>query len=77
MDMSSSFNFLGPEEFEQHTCLAVREGEWLVFKCPDCAYERRFNNKTGEIKVQHGAPDALHQGQYQPVGIDFRNISVN
>lgn len=72
--MSKSFSFLGAEEFKQHNCEANREGEWLVFKCPHCAYERRFNNSTGEMEVQKGAPDAMHQGQYMPLGIDFSTL---
>ena len=75
--MSKSFSFLGADEFEQHSCKAIREGEWLVFKCPQCAYERRFNNSTGEMEVQKGNPGAMHQGQYLPVGIDFSALSAN
>ena len=75
--MENQFNFLPGEEFEQHTCEAARVGEWLIFKCPNCAYERRFNRSTGKMEVQPGDPDAMHEGQYVPVGIDFSTINAN
>ncbi len=75
--MENQISFLPGDEFEQHTCEATREGEWLVFKCPLCNYLRRFNRNTGKMEVQPGAPDAMHQGQYKPVGIDFSTINVN
>lgn len=66
--MSKSFEFQGAEAFEQHHCDAIREGEWLIFRCPECDYERRFNRNTGEMKVRQGPEHVLHEGQYMPFG---------
>lgn len=77
MNMSNSFSFLGPEEFDQHHCEGVREGEWLVFKCRDCTYERRYNSITGEMKVIHGPGDVLHDGRYNPPALNMGGIHPN
>lgn len=75
--MSNYLEFQGKEEFERHVCHGKREGDWLIFSCPHCSYERRFNRATGEMKVRHGLPTALHSGQHLPVGIDFNTLNAN
>lgn len=62
-----------------HQCTSHREGDWIVFTCPECkGYERRYNWKTGEIKTQTGVdPSILHQGSFQPVGIEAAEVHPN
>lgn len=48
---------------ETHHCTSHREGEWVVWRCPLCdRYERRFNAKTGEMKINRGGSEARHTG---------------
>ncbi len=37
-----------------HECIRYREGDWIVLVCRTCKnYEKRFNWKTGEIRINH------------------------
>lgn len=51
---------------EQHDCSAVRDGDWIIYRCPKCPlYERRYNCRTGEMAVR-GADSAIrHRGVYR------------
>ena len=45
-----------------HHCTSFREGDWVVFRCPQCeGYERRFHLVTLEMKVK-GQNEHLHTG---------------
>lgn len=55
-------NFLHLPE-DTHHCTSHREGDWIVWRCPQCErYERRFNGLTGEMKVNKGGSNARHTG---------------
>lgn len=75
--MSNYIEVRRQEEFEQHECEGVREGNWIVYRCSQCSYERRFNQRTGKMEVTPGNPDALHRGEYRPVGLNLFGISGN
>ncbi len=75
--MSQRFKFLNEEDFEKHLCEVKKEGDWLIFTCPECDYERRIHRFSGKMKVRQGAPNALHRGQYRPVGLDFSSLIAN
>jgi hypothetical protein len=76
--MENKMTFLPAEELPRHTCTARREGEWLVFTCPHCSYIRRFNTVTGDREVVQGEdPGVMHDGQYQPVGVDWSTLNGN
>jgi hypothetical protein len=62
---------------KRHRCLSRKEGDWFVFYCPECQYERRMNSKTREHQVKKGDPDALHEGLHFPIGINFSTINPN
>lgn len=62
-----SFN---PSSEEQHACIGHKEGDWIIFTCPQCkGYERRINWKTGEMKSRVGDNPVLHTGFHAPVEI--------
>lgn len=45
-----------------HQCTTTMIGDWIVWKCPHCeGYERRFNARTGEMKV-NGKTGIQHTG---------------
>jgi len=62
------FNIMGEISFlnlpeETHHCTSHREGDWIVWRCPQCdRYERRLNARTGEMKTQRGGSEARHTG---------------
>ena len=58
------------DNFERHQCEAERNEDWLIFTCPQCDYIRRLNWRTGEMKSKGGSSEVLHEGYYQPPGID-------
>ncbi len=62
-----------------HTCVSHREGNWIVFTCPQCsAYERRLNFQTGEmINVSADDPYIVHQGQFVATGLEKVEASTN
>jgi len=48
---------------ETHHCTSHREGDWIVWRCPQCdRYERRLNARTGEMKTTRGGSEARHTG---------------
>ncbi len=61
------------EEFESHQCDAYRDGDWIVFLCPQCeGYERRLNWRTGEMKVRDDKNMYIrHSGEYFPEDLGY------
>lgn len=48
---------------EHHECESYSDGEWIVFFCPLCKdYERRFNRRTGKMKVKNSKENINHSG---------------
>jgi hypothetical protein len=46
-----------------HHCTSHREGDWVVWRCPQCSdYERRMNWQTGEMNIRRGHSSAQHTG---------------
>ena len=64
-------------EYEQHRCISKREGDWIIFECPQCDYVRRLNYKTREMTVTGGSMTTLHSGGYVPVGLQLEKLSPN
>jgi hypothetical protein len=61
------FDLPNTPSLEDHECEAHREGDWIVFRCPDCSnYERRFNWRTGQMKVKNDTPYINHRGEHVP-----------
>jgi hypothetical protein len=57
-----NFSFNNPGH-DQHECDSVKEGDWIIFRCPLCKdYERRINAITGEMKVKNGSSAVRHLG---------------
>lgn len=48
-----------------HHCDAYRDGDWIVFHCHTCAYERRINQVTGENIVSNPHPVIRNGGRFQ------------
>lgn len=50
-------------EPETHFCTSFQDGDWAIWRCPQCeGYERRYNLRTGEMRVRRGGSEALHTG---------------
>jgi hypothetical protein len=48
---------------DTHHCTSHRDGDWITWRCPQCAgYERRMNWRTGEMHIQRGGSEAQHVG---------------
>lgn len=62
-------NSAPPKNIEQHDCEAHRDGDWIIYKCPRCQdYERKYNWRTGSMKVSGGNENIAHSGRYIPNG---------
>ena len=48
----------------EHTCESKREGDWVVHKCSECAYEFWDNMKTGDTKIFNASVHIRHSGSY-------------
>jgi hypothetical protein len=60
-------NFNSTPDGEHHSCDAIREGDWIIFRCAKCPdYERRMNWRTGEMKTNGAREDVHHSGNYFP-----------
>lgn len=69
---------LNSEDLEKHVCQSSRQGDVLIFKCPDCGYIRHWDQKTHQIRlVNKGNENALHSGFYEPVGLQMNNMNPN
>ncbi|MFK7847341.1 MAG: hypothetical protein AB8G77_18745 [Rhodothermales bacterium] len=53
---------------DEHACESYRDGDWIVFLCPQCeTYERRLNWRTGDMKVRDNTETHVrHSGEYFP-----------
>ncbi len=48
-----------------HQCQSHKEGDDIVFTCPDCpGYERRMNLRTNKMTVVNAREDILHTGTH-------------
>ena len=60
-----------------HTCETVRDGDWIIYRCPKCSdYEHRFNWRTGEFKMGKHKPGLTHSAMYymnEPLAQSFVN----
>jgi len=60
-------NLTPTPDFEHHHCQATRDGDWIIFRCPQCRdYERRLNWRTGETKARNVSATIDHNGSYFP-----------
>ena len=59
-------NFSSNGHRERHLCEGSRQGDWLVYTCPQCDYQFWDHWQTGEIKVVNPKPDVHHSGSYFP-----------
>ena len=49
---------------DTHTCVATREGDWIVHRCPICDYELWDNWKTGDLQIFNSKINIQHSGSY-------------
>lgn len=58
-------NFDSFEDVEQHECSAIRDGDWIIYRCSKCRdYERRYNWRTGQMKTRGQNLYVRHKGVY-------------
>jgi hypothetical protein len=55
------------EHAEKHTCIGHQEGDWIIFTCPECDYQRKMNWLTGETRSNNKDSNVLHRGEHFPV----------
>ena len=66
------------ENVVKHTCKGRREGDWLIFECPQCSYVRVWNTSTNEMRVtDFGDENVLHNGRHEPVGLQTDKYNPN
>lgn len=59
-----------------HECTSVRTGDWIIFRCSQCAdYERRINWRTGEMVVRDNRIDIMHTGLH--LANEYREAFTN
>lgn len=57
------FQAQGSTDQTHHQCTSHQEGNWIIWRCPQCrGYERRFNWVTNEMRIRNGGSEALHTG---------------
>jgi hypothetical protein len=70
--MAYKMDIIPTEILDKHQCTGEQKGEWIVFTCPECDYERRIHIETDEVETSGGDPDVLHRGMYVPIGINLQ-----
>jgi hypothetical protein len=73
--MENQLNFEPRDEHNVHHVKGKRHKNSVVFACEQCDYVRTFYD-SGKIKVE-GNSEIMHEGVYQPVGIDFSSFNMN
>lgn len=55
---------------ERHPCQSRKEGDWFIYSCPQCGYERKVNYKTSKTKIinEGESPLAMHFGTSRATG---------
>lgn len=64
-------NFRINDESPRHQCDARRDGDWVIFTCPQCdGYERKLNLHNGKMTARPGEdPLVLHEGVFVPADL--------
>jgi len=70
------FEFYSPPE-EKHQCIGHQKGDWIIFTCPECSYQRHFNWQTGEMRVFNETLQVAHSGFHAPVQPDVNASGAN
>lgn len=71
------FHGLAPDA---HHCTSVRSGDEIIWRCPICPdYERRYNLRTGEMKVKGktGIPHTGFSTKEQNMEALTKNVQSN
>lgn len=64
-------------EQNQHTCISHKEGDLIIYTCPQCKnYRRTVNWKTGQTIVE-GSSNAIHVGSHAPMKASTLPINQN
>ena len=73
LQLMETINFDMNSGQDGHKCKSYRDGDWIVFYCPQChGYERRINWRTGEKKSKNIVSDIRHSGLYFP--LEYKQI---
>ena len=67
------FNLSENLDRKRHVCQSYREGDLIIFICPDCDYIRQINFKTKKMESVGGAIDVIHEGMHQPIKMIDQN----
>lgn len=69
-----TFNQFGPSQI-YHSCLSVREGDKIIFKCEQCEYIKILDLKTGKSRTENNDRiEVCHSGSFSGFGsvnVDF------
>ncbi|NJL77057.1 MAG: hypothetical protein HC892_20640 [Saprospiraceae bacterium] len=68
---------LNQDYTEKHTCIGHQEGDWIIFTCPKCDYQRKMNWITGEMKTNDKNSHIPHKGEHFPLLGSEHTISDN
>jgi hypothetical protein len=49
-----------------HRTTGVKQGDWIIYRCPLCDYELHDNTVTGELIIKNAKADIGHKGTYKP-----------
>jgi len=52
------------QHVERHQTEARKDGDWLIYSCPQCDYQFWDHQKTGEIKIVNSKTNVRHFGTY-------------
>ena len=73
-----AYDFTPPDSAPHHICHGRREGDWIVYSCPECDYEMREHWETGEMQVRNVKMDIRHSGSYtSPELLNFADSLLN
>ena len=69
---------LRQEGFEKHNCDSRRDGDLLIFECPQCGYHRVWNLETNKMHlIDAGDENVLHNGWHEPTGLQSDKYNPN
>ncbi len=61
------FNVDFGDTSQEHVCIGHQEGDWIIFTCSKCNYQRYINWVTGEMRTNGLTTPIPHSGAHFPI----------
>lgn len=57
----------------RHQIVGFRQGDWIIYRCPQCDYEMHRNITSQQLVIKNATSEVAHSGTYQPFKVEWAN----